>query len=200
MLASSACRGHRLPDARKFIARVDSSGDGTIDLEEFERAFEFVPLASLQAGERAGRPLGAPECGGGDHQVRDDTGTGTKNMADGDGGGIGGVAARLVVAPPSVCASRSRREMRMASDFSVSCVASWQQRDGVASGPAAERPAYVFPTGAITCTSYVNLLQLTPADDEIDAMEPVIAAAPRRGGPHRTNSPRRTRSRWCALG
>ena len=35
----------------------------------------------------------------------------------------------------------------------------------------------VFPTGAITCTLYINLLKLTPADDVVDAMEPVWRGA-----------------------
>ena len=31
----------------------------------------------------------------------------------------------------------------------------------------------VFPTAGITCTLYLNLLSLTPADDEFDSYEPI---------------------------
>ena len=83
-----------LADAKKFIARVDSSGDGTIDAGEFEKAFEFVPLASLQAVAERWAALGAlPDCGG-------ELGSATipvpglRTWQTVMAGGIGGVASR----------------------------------------------------------------------------------------------------------
>lgn len=162
-----------LADAKKFIARVDSSGDGTIDAGEFEKAFEFVPLASLQAVAERWAALGAlPDCGG-------ELGSATipvpglRTWQTVMAGGIGGVASRSVVAPLERV--RLAQQTGRAEGLGLfGLLRSIVGKEGWLSlwkgnGTACLR---VFPTGAITCTSYVNLLKLTPADDEIDAMEP----------------------------
>jgi len=171
--------GASLADAKKIIARVDTSGDGSVDAEEFEKAFEFVPLASLQAVAERWAALGAlPECGGGDLGSATIPVPGLRTWQTVMAGGIGGVASRSVVAPLERV--RLLQQTGRAEGLGlVGLLRSIVGKEGwlslwTGNGAACLR---VFPTGAITCTSYVNLLKLTPADDEIDAMEPIY-----RGG------------------
>jgi len=179
MLRRLGVPGASIADAKKFIARVDTSGDGTIDLEEFERAFEFVPLASLQAVAARWAALGAlPECGGSDLGSATIPVPGLRTWQTVMAGGIGGVASKSVVAPlERVRLAQQTGNANGLGLFglmrSIVAAEGWRGL-WAGNGTACIR---VFPTGAITCTSYVNLLQLTPADDEIDAMEPIY-----RGG------------------
>ena len=100
MLRRLGVPGASIADAKRFIAKVDTSGDGTIDLVEFERAFEFVPLASLQAVAARWAALGAlPECGGSDLGSATVPVPGLRTWQTVMAGGIGGVASKSVVAP-----------------------------------------------------------------------------------------------------
>ena len=173
MLRRLGVPGASIADAKRFIEKVDTSGDGTIDLAEFERAFEFVPLASLQAVAARWAALGAlPECGGGDLGSATIPVPGLRTWQTVMAGGIGGVASKSVVAPLErvrLAQQTGKAEGLGLFGLMRNIVAAEGWRGlWAGNGTACIR---VFPTGAITCTSYVNLLQLTPADEEIDAME-----------------------------
>ena len=160
MLRRLGVPGASLADAKKFIARVDTSGDGTIDLEEFEKAFEFVPLASLQAVAARWAALGAlPECGGGDLGSATIPVPGLRTWQTVMAGGIGGVASKSVVAPlERVRLAQQTGNANGLGLFgllrSIVAAEGWRGL-WAGNGTACIR---VFPTGAITCTSYVNLL------------------------------------------
>ena len=166
-----------LDDAERMLRSVDKGGDGTVDMREFEEAFEFVPLASLESiAERWSEFDSLPELG-------NDLGSATKPVPGLKywqtivAGGTAGVASRTLTAPlerVKLAAQTGTSARGVLGEFSA--ILRTEGARGLFAGNLANS-LRVFPTAAITCTTYVNLLPLTPADDEFDAREPLYRSA-----------------------
>ena len=177
-LRALGVRSATLEDARRLLATVDKDGEGTVDLAEFEAAFEFVPLASLENIAERWSSLGElPDLSGNDLGAATKPVAGLKVWQTVLAGGTAGVVSRTLTAP------LERVKVAAQTGFSTGGVSAEFRRILAAEGPRglfagnAANCVRVFPTAAITCTAYINLLKLTPADDDFDPYEPLYRSA-----------------------
>jgi solute carrier family 25 phosphate transporter 23/24/25/41 len=170
--------GHKITQRQcdDMIKKLDKDNNNVIDFEEFRLFFENVPLASL-----------ASITAHWENSVFI-TDTGTNDMAptihrSGTGlewwqtvlaGGVAGIMSRTVTAPLEKVIITSQTGLDKGVGM-VSFIKNVYRQQGIRGLFAGNllNCMRVFPTAGLTCTIYLNLLALTPADSEFDAMEPV---------------------------
>ncbi|KAJ8599432.1 hypothetical protein CTAYLR_007995 [Chrysophaeum taylorii] len=149
-------------NAKELMRRVDIDRSGKIDFEEFVDAFEFVPRATLHAARQSFDDA-IPHIHGLEAWQTVVT------------GGLAGVASRTVVAPlerVKLAAQVSTDPAKFSSWRELRRVARVEGSRGLFAGNVLNC-ARVFPTAAITCTLYNQLVGVAPINrDEIDAAEP----------------------------
>eukprot|EP00747_Dinoflagellata_sp_TGD_P047029 gnl/TRDRNA2_/TRDRNA2_144768_c0_seq2.p1 gnl/TRDRNA2_/TRDRNA2_144768_c0~~gnl/TRDRNA2_/TRDRNA2_144768_c0_seq2.p1 ORF type:complete len:459 (-),score=80.07 gnl/TRDRNA2_/TRDRNA2_144768_c0_seq2:68-1444(-) len=157
--------------ARHMFASVDATGDERIGFQEFARCFEFVPLASLQAVANRWS-AGSAVCAGSDLAPPGPI-AGLYLWQTVLAGGLAGVASKTATAPLErlqIAAQTGHAKGGLAQ--TLRAIASREGVAGLFAGNLANC-LRVFPSGAIFCTTYTTVLSMTPADDSLDAMEPV---------------------------
>ena len=168
--------GYKLSDAQcnAMLKKVDTDHSGEISFDEFRVFFENLPLASLEAiAAHWADALFVTDCG--TDMAPTIPSHGLKWWQTILAGGTAGILSRSLTAPlekvkivaqtgTSATGGGMRAELRS--------IVSNQGFKGLFAGNLTNC-IRVFPTAGITCTVYLNLLRLTPADSELDPMEPV---------------------------
>lgn len=155
-----------------MLKRVDEDKSGEISLEEFVTFFQDKSLDSLNS-------LAQHWAEG----VISDIGADLSPSLPPSGleiwqtvvaGGCGGVASRTLTAPLEKVklAAQTGRTHAHGMFSELSYILRSQGFRGLFAGNLMNC-ARVFPTAGIACTCYLNFLSFTPADAEVDPMEPV---------------------------
>jgi len=160
-----------------MMEKLDRNHDGQITFDEFLLFFSAFPHDSYAKMAETWLNASSPcDCGGDISPTLPAAGLFWWQTVL--AGGCAGVLARTLTAPLErikIAAQTGRTQGRGLWQELVSVYRTAGLR-GLFAGNAANC-VRVFPTAGLTCTVYLNLLALTPADDEFDAMEPVY-----RGG------------------
>lgn len=167
--------GYKMSKAQclAMVHKVDTDGDKEISFAEFEQFFQNVPMASMD--ELAA--FWASSC------IVTDCGSDMAPTVPGCGllwwqtvlaGGCAGVLSRTLTAPLEKIKITAQTGTNGGRTLirELQAVFASQGLKGLFAGNLTNC-IRVFPTAGITCTVYLNLLSLTPADKEVDVMEPV---------------------------
>jgi solute carrier family 25 phosphate transporter 23/24/25/41 len=158
-------------EAKRMVQLVDRNNDSLISWEEFHAAFQLVPLASLQAVANKWASMGAVDVGSDLAPLLPNPDLHLWQTAT--AGGCAGMASRTFTAPlERVKLAAQTRSLDGSMASALKRIYQQEGMRGLFRGNLANC-IRVLPTGAITLTTYLNLLKLTPADAKIDAMEPV---------------------------
>lgn len=168
--------GYKVNDKRckMMMKQLDTNGDGVISFDEFERFFSSFPHESYEKIIAAWmEATDTTDCGGDITPIMPTLGL--KWWQTVIAGGTAGVLARTLTAPlekVKIAAQTGRATIPGGGIFQE--LRSVYRIGGIQSMFAgnAVNCIRVFPTAGITCTCYLNLLSLTPADDEFDKYEP----------------------------
>lgn len=158
-------------EASRMMAAVDRNNDEQISWQEFYAAFELVPLASLQAVASRWASMGGVDVGSDLAPMLPNPELEVWQTAT--AGGCAGIASRTCTAPLERV--KLAAQTRSMDGSMVSALRQIYQHEGLRGlfRGNLTNCLRVLPAGAITLTTYLNLLKLTPADGTIDAMEPV---------------------------
>jgi solute carrier family 25 (mitochondrial phosphate transporter), member 23/24/25/41 len=172
--------GYRLSkkQCETMLSKIDLDGDNEISFEEFRVFFENVPFATLATiAEHWTNSALTTDCGSDMTPTIPPLGSKLKWWQTVLAGGCGGVLSRTFTAPLEKV--KLNAQSGLGSGNAVAELISTYSKQGVRGLFAGNTTncIRVFPTAGITCTCYINLLALTPADSEVDAMEPVYRLA-----------------------
>ena len=153
-----------------MFTQVDKDASGEISYTEFEDFFKHVPAASLAAIADVWMTSTTVDCGSDLAPPIPSPGV---PWYYGVLGGLGGVLSRTLTAPlekVKLVAQTSSSSVNVLGELK----ATYQRLGfrGLFAGNAANC-ARVFPYAWIVTMVYLSALQLTPADNELDPMEPV---------------------------
>ncbi len=159
-------------EAAQMVKAVDRDNNEEISWPEFYAAFQLVPLASLQSVANKWSALAMVDAGSDLAPLLPNPDL--KIWQTVVAGGCAGVMSRSITAPlERVRLAAQTGNMEGGSMGTVlGRIYAKEGVRGLFRGNLANC-IRVFPTGAITLTTYLNLLKLTPADKHMDAMEPV---------------------------
>jgi solute carrier family 25 phosphate transporter 23/24/25/41 len=164
--------GHKLsPGAvREIMGKVDADNSGQISYAEFEEFFKYVPAASLASIASVLLNLGSVDCGS---DLSPPIPSPDVPWYYGVLGGLGGVVSRTLTAPlekVKLVAQTSSKSVSILNELKTTYRALGFK--GLFAGNAANC-VRVFPMAGIVTYVYLNALKLTPADNDLDPMEPV---------------------------
>eukprot|EP00520_Triparma_pacifica_P003476 CAMPEP_0118631676 /NCGR_PEP_ID=MMETSP0785-20121206/30_1 /TAXON_ID=91992 /ORGANISM="Bolidomonas pacifica, Strain CCMP 1866" /LENGTH=428 /DNA_ID=CAMNT_0006522379 /DNA_START=27 /DNA_END=1310 /DNA_ORIENTATION=+ len=163
--------GYKLPksEIKKILRKVDQDKSGEVSFDEFHTFFKYVPAASLsiigkmwvdQFPVDVGSDLAPP------------TPSADVPWWYGVLGGIGGVTSRTLTAPLEKIKLQAQTS---GGNISIIKELSRTHKElgfrGLFAGNAANC-ARVFPYAGIVTVVYLNALTVTPADNDLDPMEP----------------------------
>jgi solute carrier family 25 (mitochondrial phosphate transporter), member 23/24/25/41 len=155
---------------RRLLNKVDTNRDGKVSFDEFKEFFRLVPAVSIAA--IASRWM---------DDTSIDVGTDIAPAITSEGapwyygffGGIGGIVSRTVTAPLEKIKIQAQTSSKSVSIFSeLSKTIKNHGIRGLFAGNLANC-LRVFPMATIVNYTYMNGLQFTPVDAELDPMEPV---------------------------
>ena len=169
--------GYKMSKAQclAMIRKVDIDGDNEISFEEFVSFFKNLPLASMdEVAAYWSAGVIATDCGSDVAPTVPLPGCGMFWWQTVVSGGIGGVLSRTLTAPLEKIKINAQTGNATGGGIVRELFATYQTQGlrALFAGNLANC-IRVFPTAGITCTAYLNLLALTPADKELDAMEPL---------------------------
>lgn len=162
-------------DLKLMFRSVDASGDGLVDFAEFKQCFQAVPLASVGSIAKQWASIAGAETGSDIAPPTPPQGVPSSVFLV--AGGTAGALARTVTAPLDkikIVAQTCGKRISIAEEVRAIYRAGGARAFWAGNLANVVR---VFPYLGITTAMYRYLLKLTPADDEVDAMEPVY-----RGG------------------
>jgi solute carrier family 25 phosphate transporter 23/24/25/41 len=172
--------GHRLSalQIRRILAKVDVDQSGEVSFKEFREFFKFVPAASLAAVAQQWMSGTAIDCGS---DLAPPISSPDVPWYYAVCGGIGGCVSRTLTAPlekVKLVAQTSGRPVAVLRELRRTYAQHGARGLFAGNGTNCLR---VFPYAGIVTWCYLSGLQLTPADSDFDAWEPVyrgsVAAA-----------------------
>jgi len=168
--------GHHLNSSQIFaiLTKVDADKSGEISYAEFEEFFKYVPAASLASIAKVWLDFGSTDCGSDLAPCVPAPGVPWYYAVL---GGLGGVLSRTLTAPlekVKLVAQTSTARVSVLTELAKTYKSLGVR--GLFAGNAANC-IRVFPCAGIVTYTYLSLLKMTPADNELDPMEPVY-----RGG------------------
>ncbi|CAM9111080.1 unnamed protein product, partial [Ectocarpus fasciculatus] len=169
--------GHNISQRQcdAMIKKIDLNGDNVIDFSEFISFFENVPLASMTTIANHWEQSALVTDGGTDMApIVHYPGCGLYWWQTILAGGCAGIVSRTITAPLEKVKITAQTGMDGGRGVTASLRNVYMEQGvrGLFAGNFLNC-VRVFPTAGITCTIYLNLLALTPADNEFDVMEPV---------------------------
>ncbi|GMI45399.1 hypothetical protein TrCOL_g1582 [Triparma columacea] len=164
--------GYKLPKSEiaKILTKVDKDESGEVSFDEFHTFFKYVPAASLATIAKMWVDQFPVDVGS---DLAPPTPSADVPWWYGVLGGIGGVTSRTLTAPLEkikLQAQTSGGNVNIAKELSKTYKELGLR--GLFAGNAANC-ARVFPYAGIVTVVYLNALTLTPADNELDPMEPL---------------------------
>lgn len=159
---------------KDLLRKVDTDSNGEISFDEFRTVFETVPLASMETIASHWSSFVIPKDCGSDLSVSLPI-PGLQLWQTILAGGCAGVLSRTLTAPLEKIKISAQTGTNFSGGGMISEILSVYRNQGVKGLFAGNLTncIRVFPTAGIACTCYINLLALTPADNELDMMEPV---------------------------
>jgi solute carrier family 25 phosphate transporter 23/24/25/41 len=160
-----------------MLKKVDTDGNNEISLIEFVTFFRNSPLDSINALAEQWADSVVTDFGGELSPSLPPSGLEVWQTVV--AGGCGGVASRTLTAPlEKVKLAAQTGTSRTAGVYRelAHIIVATQGVKGLFAGNFMNC-IRVFPTAGIACTCYLNLLKMTPADEEFDMMEPVYRLA-----------------------
>jgi len=158
-----------------MMSQVDLDHNNEISFEEFKSFFENVPLASLESIAKHWAEVAfVTDIGTDFSPTIPQSGCGLKWWQTVLAGGTAGVISRTATAPLEKIKLSAQTGINSGLGLlgELRSIYATQGMRGLFAGNFVNC-LRVFPTAGITCTCYLNLLAMTPADAEFDAMEPV---------------------------
>jgi len=155
---------------KRLISMVDTDQSGEVSFEEFKRFFELVPVVSISSMLSKWIDASPPDVGTDIAPAIMPLGV---PWYYGVCGGIGGILSRTFTAPLEkikIVAQTSGRPVSISSELARA------YRDQGFRGLFAgnfTNCIRVFPMASIVTYTYLSGLKYTPADNELDPMEPV---------------------------
>ena len=160
-----------------MISAVDLNHDGEISWPEFETAFGHLAASgtSLTSLLKEWQSLGAGVCVGSDLSGMAAAPTGVPLWRFAFAGSAGAVASRFATAPLEKVTMLMQVSGKSGLSATLGTLSHVWRSAGVAGlwAGAWANSVRVALFGGLVCVGYSQSLALTPADDEIDAMEPL---------------------------
>ena len=156
---------------KKILMKVDTNNDGEINYKEYETFFANVPAANLESIAKLLMDQVSVDCGS---DLSPPIPSPNVPWYYGVLGGIGGVVSRTLTAP----LEKVKLVAQTTNDKQFSILGEMKKTykslgvRGLFAGNFANC-LRVFPYAFIVTLVYLNTLKLTPADQELDAMEPI---------------------------
>ncbi|GMH65547.1 hypothetical protein TL16_g04224 [Triparma laevis f. inornata] len=163
--------GYKLPSSqiKKILKKVDKDESGEVDFDEFQEFFKYVPATSLSLLAKSWTSEAPIDCGS---DLSPPTVSPDVPYHYAILGGLGGVASRTLTAPMEkvkLAAQTGGPNVKILQELR-STYKSLGVR-GLFAGNLANC-LRVFPYAGIVAFGYLSLLRFTPADNDLDPMEP----------------------------
>ncbi|GMI15890.1 hypothetical protein TrVE_jg8832 [Triparma verrucosa] len=164
--------GYKLPEStiKKILKKVDKDTSGEVDFDEFKEFFKYVPATSLALLAKSWAESVSVDCGS---DLAPPTVSPDVPWHYAVLGGIGGVASRTLTAPlekVKLAAQTGSGGVSILKELRSTHAALGFRGLFAGNGANCLR---VFPYAGIVTLCYLSFLTLTPADNDLDPMEPV---------------------------
>eukprot|EP00518_Triparma_eleuthera_P013605 CAMPEP_0182477894 /NCGR_PEP_ID=MMETSP1319-20130603/31620_1 /TAXON_ID=172717 /ORGANISM="Bolidomonas pacifica, Strain RCC208" /LENGTH=450 /DNA_ID=CAMNT_0024679177 /DNA_START=64 /DNA_END=1412 /DNA_ORIENTATION=+ len=168
--------GYKLPasEVKMILKKVDADSSGEVSFDEFKTFFQYVPATSLSLLVKSWTSGVSVDCGS---DLSPPTLSPSVPWYYGVFGGLGGVASRTLTAPlekVKIQAQTSNARVKVFESLRKTYTTIGFR--GLFAGNLANC-LRVFPMAGLVTFCYLSFLQLTPADNDLDPMEPVYRGA-----------------------
>ena len=167
-----------------MLRAVDTDHSGQVSLAEFKDAFSGLSSQTLGGLLHEWHSRGAQVSVGGDLTGMAAPPSGTPVWRAALAGSSGAAASRLVAAPLEKVTLIMQVSGKTGAAHALTALRETVRREGLRGlwAGAFTNCVRVALFGGCVCVGYSNALKLTPADSELDPMEPVYRSAVHRSG------------------